>query len=257
MRNLELIENFTSNGKWTFTRDEVATRLDKDPTAVLRKLRNAGRIVSPARGFYAIVPEESRMRKVLPPLRYVDQLMKFHRVPYYVALLSAADRYGVAPQAPQALQVMTYPPRRPLPLLRSETIYYSRKNISQIPVTVQNTPTGTIRVATPEATFFDLVEFQQRVGGLEYIAELVAELSEQFKKRSFRLTMQHYGTRVLQRAGYLLELVQLSDIAEMVKQQLGSRRPLFIPLNPALSNVASTKSSSWKLYLNDQLEPDI
>jgi len=71
------------------------------------------------------------------------------------------------------------------------------------------------------------------------------------------LTMQHYSTRVLQRAGYLLELVQLSDLAEMVKQQLAGRHPLFIPLNPALSNVASTKSSSWKLYLNDQLEPDI
>jgi len=257
MRNVEFIEALTASGKWTFTRTEAATKLGKDPAAVLRKLRSAGRIISPAKGFYVIVPEEDRTHQALPPLRYVDQLMSFHQVPYYVALLSDADRYGVAPQAPQALQVMTYPPRRRLRLLQHEIIFYSKRNLSEIPFQVRNTPTGTVKITTPEATFFDLVGFHQRVGGLEYIVELTAQLGEQFKHQRFQHAMLHFGTRVLQRAGYLLELIQLPKFPELVEQQLEMRKLIYVPLNPSLPVLKAAKAPRWKLQINDQLEPDI
>jgi len=41
-----------------------------------------------------------------------------------------------------------------------------------------NTPRGTIRVSTPEATAFDLVGYADQLGGLDQVAMVLGELGE-------------------------------------------------------------------------------
>ena len=45
---------------------------------------------------------------------WIDDLMRFHHVPYYVGLLSAAALHGAAHQQPQEFQVVSGAVLRPL-----------------------------------------------------------------------------------------------------------------------------------------------
>ena len=56
----------------------------------------------PRRGFYLIVDPGHRELGALPATAWIDDLMRFHGVPYYVGLLTAAALHGAAHQQPMA-----------------------------------------------------------------------------------------------------------------------------------------------------------
>ena len=62
--------------------------------SALRRQRQRGRIVSPRRGFYVIVPQEYALAGSPPPSWFIDELMAYLGQPYYVGLLSAAALHG-------------------------------------------------------------------------------------------------------------------------------------------------------------------
>ena len=64
--------------------------------AALRRLKQRGRIASPRRGFYVLVPPEYREAGCQPASWLIDDLMRFVEQPYYVGLLSAAAIHGAA-----------------------------------------------------------------------------------------------------------------------------------------------------------------
>src|SRR3972149_1360927 len=98
------IEELLGQGRYTFTREEVARRLGTSPAAVsmsLHRLMKAKRLVLPRSGFYVIVDPQHRAAGTLPPEWFIDPLMKDMARPYYVGLLSAAQLHGAAHQRPQ------------------------------------------------------------------------------------------------------------------------------------------------------------
>ena len=98
-------------GNYLFTKDDVTHSFPLKNQNYLRtnisRLTKKGVIISPWRNFYVAVPEEYRLKGVVPPLFYIDSMMRFFGMPYYVALLSAASLYGAAHQVPQFFMVMT------------------------------------------------------------------------------------------------------------------------------------------------------
>ena len=66
----------------------------------LSRLAAKREIASPARGFYVVVPPEYRRLGCLPADQFIPSLMEHRKIPYYVALLSAAQYHGAAHHRP-------------------------------------------------------------------------------------------------------------------------------------------------------------
>src|SRR5450756_2468572 len=109
------IDQLQATGRYTFSVADVQAALPASEIALdnaIRRLDKAGRIVTPRRGFYVIVPTEYRAAGSPPPSWFVDDLMHFLGQPYYVGLLSAAAIHGASHQQPMEFQVITDRPTR-------------------------------------------------------------------------------------------------------------------------------------------------
>jgi len=154
-RAREYIAGLAASGHYDFDSREAQQALGISPAAAklaLHRLSRQGLIASPARGFYVIVPPEYRSLRSLPADQFIPALMQRLGRMYYVGLLSAAQYHGAAHQRPQEFQVMLANSRRPIVSGAVRVAFLVRKNIAAVPVQTFNTPRGTVRVSTPEAT---------------------------------------------------------------------------------------------------------
>ena len=109
MKAQRYLNYLLSEGRVSFTREAMQRDLGLTANAVgcmLRKLKQKKQIVSPAKGYYLIVSPEFLCLGCLPPDFFIDDLMRYLKLDYYVALLSAALYHGAAHQQPQVFQVM-------------------------------------------------------------------------------------------------------------------------------------------------------
>ena len=257
MGNISFIQEQINRGRWTFTFNDYRRALGINPKDALATLRRYRRIVSPARGFYAIVPEDASLSGRLPAERYIDGLMNYLGVPYYVALLTAASFHGAAHQSPQIFQVMTHLARRNIQVNQNKITFYQHKNIDSIPTDQRKTATGYFRVSTPEATFLDLIEFNRRIGGLDSVLLVTSELAEVFKKEALESIVKRYRTPMVQRGGYLLELLGLTDLASVFAEQIARVAPVYTYLNPSGMRSREPKDNKWKIIVNEEVDTDV
>jgi predicted transcriptional regulator of viral defense system len=168
-----------SRGQHTFTLAHARATLERDEGAVrkgLERLATKGEIFSPSRSFYVIIPPEFRSWGTVPAAHFIDDLMRFLRCRYYVALLSAAEFHGAAHQAPQVFQVMVDRHLRDRDLGRTRLRFFAGAHVADAPIVQRNVPTGTIQLATRELTAVDLVEHPAASGGIDNVATVLAEL---------------------------------------------------------------------------------
>ncbi len=254
MDYLEYIQNQVSRGKWSFSSKEMADILGILPKDKLTTLRRRGRIISPARGFHVIVPEEYIHSGRLPVDRYIDQLMNYFSLPYYVGLLTAASYYGSSHQSPLSFQVVTSRDKRNIRIANNRILFYRKKNAAVIPVTKRKTATGYFNLSTPEATFLDLVEFYRQVGGLGHVGLVVSEMVEQLSPRAFREIAHHYTNAVVQRGAYLLELLDQRRCCEVLDDYFRDHRPIYTYLNPSGKKDRTNRHPRWKLFINETID---
>ncbi|MBN1654369.1 MAG: type IV toxin-antitoxin system AbiEi family antitoxin [Deltaproteobacteria bacterium] len=253
------VEQLQSRGRYTFTRAQVEAETARSFVAVqtaLRRLKEQGRIVSPRRGFYVVVPPEYRASGSPPASWFIDELMRYLGQPYYVALLSAAAFHGAAHQQPMVFQVMTDKPTREMKAGKLAIQFSMSSYVEQMPVIEKQTETGTMRVATPETTAFDLVRYQVGAGHLSNAATVLLELSESIDPQALVRIAPLVRLPDVQRLGFLLDKVGKGDIAEPLATWLKTRRPRPIPLRPGESaNIQIDKR--WHLLPNEKLEVDL
>ena len=89
----------------------------------------------------------------------------------------------------------------------------NRRDMVGVDVRLFNTPRGTIRVSTPEATAFDLVAYAHHIGGLDQAATILAELAEQIDPEQLRLFAETVPVPWAQRLGYLLDFADVGETA--------------------------------------------
>ena len=70
----------------------------------------------------------------LPAEQFIPQLMDLASEPYYIALLSAAERHGAAQQRPQAVQVMVRKNRAAIECGRAHVEFVARHDLDRMPV---------------------------------------------------------------------------------------------------------------------------
>ena len=258
LAGLSFVDALAARGRATFTTDEAVAALGsglKPAQGVLRRLRERGEIATPVRGFHVIVPPEYRSLGCRPAIQIVDALAAWLGTPYYLALLSAAEIHGAAHQRPQRTQVMVPETRRPVRCGGVHIEFIARQNAADMPVVVKNTPTGTVRVATPEVTALDLAGYPEQAGNLGNVATVLRELAEELSTERLLATLLLAPATWGQRLGHLLEVVGAADLADAIRPTVMASRPGWVPLDPR-SPRKGEYCASWRLILNTPVEPD-
>lgn len=208
------------------------------------------------RSFHVVVPPEYRRLGCLPAEHFIDQLMQALGEPYYVALLSAAERHGAAHQRPQSLQVMVPKNRPAVECGQVRVLFVARGELERMPVSTFRTPRGYIRYSTPEVTALELVGYPQHAGGLNNVATVLAELVEEIdgKKLVEAAALSPIGWS--QRLGHLLELMGAAGLAEALVPFVNANAHSYIPLRRSQSIAGATRDPRWKVVVNVAVEAD-
>lgn len=225
--------------------------------AALRRLKKRSEIADPIRGFHVIVPPEYRRLGCLPAEQFVPDLMSLLGEPYYVALLSAAELHGAAHHRPQVFQVMVPKNRRPIACGSVRVQFVARHDLERVPTVAMNTPRGQMRVSTPEATALDLVGYADQAAGLDNVATVLAELAERLDAEKVAKFARDCPVAWAQRLGYLLDLVERSDLAGPLEAVVKERATGVAPLVRSRSITGSPRIHRWLLARNATVEPDL
>ena len=257
----DFADDLQARGYYTFTRPDAQSALGSTDTAftfAANRLAKKGRIVSPRRGFFVIVPAEYRMAGAPPASWFIDDLMKFHAMPYYVGLLSAAALHGAAHQQPQEFQIITSSPLRPIRVGREKIKFFTKKKLGSTPTEKINGATGFFLVSSPEATALDLIRYSNSAISLSHVATVLLELKE--KTLSPRLVeAAKAGGEIasVQRLGYLLEYLKAPELTEALYKWVKKQDPSPIPLVPTRKLSGSPqRNDKWAIIINEEIEVD-
>ena len=256
----DFVDSLQELGQYTFSRNEALSAMRVSPVALKRaaeRLKAKRRLATPRRGFYTIVPLEYRQSGAPPAASFIDQLMRFHDTPYYVGLLSAAELHGAAHQKPQEFQVIAAEQLRSLSVGRNRIRFFLKKDLERTPVDLVKTPSGSIRVSTPEATALDLVRYYDRAGHLNHVATVLAELAEKIDPQKLVKAAEADGELAgAQRLGYLLELVGAAKAVSKLAKWLDGHSPRPVLLRPDTVGKEITRDTRWRVIVNDKVEID-
>ncbi len=252
------IDGLQSSGRYVFTKDEALKALGVSEVALknaLWRLAKAGRVVSPRRGFYVIVPLEYRAAGSVPPAWFIRELMSYLRGPYYVGLLSAAALHGAAHQSPQEFQVVTDRPLRPIEVGRTRIRFVKKAHLAKTPTVGIKTPTGDIRVSSPEATALDLVRYPEHAGYLSNVATILSELAERLDPEALVRAAEVEGEPAYaQRLGYLLNRSGRAEVAVLLAEWIRTKAPAVTPLRPDRPAAGAPRDPRWRVAVNEKLE---
>ncbi|MDZ7683878.1 MAG: type IV toxin-antitoxin system AbiEi family antitoxin [Gammaproteobacteria bacterium] len=222
----------------------------------LSRLQRDGLIASPAQGFYVIVTPEYRALGCLPAEQFIPALMDHKGLTYYAGLLSAAQYYGAAHQRPQEFQVLLEKPRRSIRCGKVRVRFITRKQAAEVPVKEFNTPRGTIRVSTPEATALDLAGYPRHVGGFDQTATILAELADEIDGDLLPQAAMSAPIPWAQRLGFLLDQVSARALTDALSTYVSDHARDYTPLVPGGAGNIRRKDSRWKIRVNADVEPD-
>ena len=259
------INTLQSRGKLSFSltqlREDLPEYSDVAIKRALHRMTKKGNIVSISKGYYLIIPPQYASRGILPPLMFIDGLMKYLERQYYVGLLSAAALHGAAHQQPQEFYVVITPPfLQPTEKKGLKINYITKTDIPEQFLVTKKTNTGYVKVSSPELTAFDLLYHQKRVGGLNRVGTILHELKEEFKIENINRDFVHLGSvSALQRLGYLLEKdMEGKEYADKLYRECKKADLTFhrIPLNDKSEAKGFTSDNRWNLITNFELEID-
>jgi predicted transcriptional regulator of viral defense system len=255
----DYVEGLAESGRYAFTSRDVQTALGVSAAAAklaLSRLAKQKLIASPARGFHVIVPPEYRALGCLPADQFVPALMEHLHLPYYAGLLSAAQYHGAAHQRPQEFQVVLAKNRRPIACGMVRVVFIARKRLKDVPVQSFNTPRGTVRVSSPEATALDLVGYADHAGGLSQVATVLSELAERIDPEKLADATRTAPLPWAQRLGYLLEHLSFDAKVPALKEYVGEHAKKSAVLLPKAPRKRA-RNKGWKLYVNARVEAEL
>ncbi len=254
------IEALPSRGRYVFSRAEAESVSDASSQATevtLRRLKKRGTIIAPRRGFYVLVPPEYRVAGSPPASWFIDDLMRHLGRRYYVALLTAAALHGAGHQQPMAFQVISDADERDIEVGRVRIEFHVSRLVEAATTQDMQTETGTMAVATPETTAFDLVRFPSAAGHWSNIATVLTELAAQLDPELLAAGCDRVARSDVQRLGWLLDYIEERDLAAALASALEGARLVPTRLSTARDASGSTLDLRWRILVNDDVEPDL
>lgn len=221
----------------------------------LKRLVDKEQIISIHKGYYLIIPPQYRSKGIFPPTLFLDAFMKELDQPCYLALSNAAAYHGASHQQPQEFFVVTgFPVLRPMQKKGLKVNYISKKEIPATLLDTRKTEAGYLKISNPALTATDLIQYAKRVGGINRVATVLAELTDSIQPNAFDANLlRHVPVTTLQRLGYLLDKVfdnqPLANTLYMALQN--NKASLFrTPLKASASAKGFASDDRWKVIVN-------
>jgi predicted transcriptional regulator of viral defense system len=262
---LTWIENLQAQGKYTFSYEQACIQFkDISNSAILKslsRLSNKNKIVSVFKGFYVIITPEYSLKGMIPPLLFIDPLMKYAGKSYYISLLSAAALHGAAHQRPQEFFVITQLPQlRPTEKKGVKINYIGRKEMPLNFLEQRKTEAGYVDISNPELTAIDLLQYEKHIGGINRAATVINELAEAMNPERFTDEFISFVPVVmLQRLGFILDkIAEKSYLVEKLYSGMAKIYPTWqrMPLKSGKSEKGFSSDSKWKIVVNTEIEID-
>ena len=263
----EYLKDLRKSGRLSFTVNEAASDLKISKYNALSsicRIKNRGEIISPAKGFYVIIPPERQLQGCLPAEELVPILMKHLEVNYYVGLLSAAMYHGATHQKPNSFQIISNKQiRKNLKFgqVIIDTIY--KKSLINLPLQEITVDSGYLKISSPELTAMDLLLYPSRSGGLNHIATVLSELVQSIDlKKLIELADISNQKFWLQKLGYILEKIDAEnpahkeEIINGLQEYLSSGKKL-IALAPEIPIKGYPRCKKWMIVENTSIESDL
>jgi predicted transcriptional regulator of viral defense system len=255
------VDALQGGGRYSFTRQEAIEATGLSPEAVkksLQRLVKRKRLAKVRDNFYVIVPTEYLAAGAPPATWFIADLMRSFGQPYYVGLLSAAALHGASHHQPQEFQVVTSAPQRPLRVARQRIRFFTKQQMDATPQVEVKTPTGPIRVSSPEATALDLVRFSKASGYFGNVATVLGDLADRLNPEALRAAAErqpHLPT--VQRLGYLLDRVGAEAAAQPLAELIAHRRPRVVPLRADRPAGDAPRDARWRVLVNEEVEAEL
>ena len=257
----EIVSWLLSNGITTVTNEELSVLLDVTEDHIRQRMAPLVRrneIVAPYRGFWVPIPFEYRQWGAPEALYYIDSMMRFLSVDYYLGWMTAAALLGAGHHASQVFQAATAKPLRNKVVGRSDFRFFQRSNVGALPVFRYNTQTGAANVSTRAATMLSVTSDLNNVSGLDNAANIIIELSETEEAFVGEIAdcSALFHISALRRLGWILEnftnthgldqLVNISRASGVKQSKLSTYKPY-----------SDRIDKKWSLDINERIEPDV
>lgn len=256
----EWIETLPADGRYTFAREEAEAVTGASFVAVqtaLRRLKKKGRIVSPWRGYYVFVPPEHRTAGAPPASWFIDDLMRHCGRQYYVGLLSAAALHGAGHQQPMVFQVVADKSTATMQVGRTHIKVFSSRYVDRAATIQVQTETGSMTVASPETTVYDLVRFPEASGYWSNVATVIAELADKLGAKVLLATARQRKLSDTQRLGYLFAALDQERLAAPLAKWLSRRRTTIVKLRADRPKEGYSVDERFRVIPNEEIEPDL
>ena len=261
------VDDLPKRGKSIFTKQEVVNQF---PAMSYYSIRNAlnrlakkKKVQSVWHDFYVVILPEYGLKGVAPPIEYIDQLMKFLGKEYYVSLLSAAALQGASHQ--QSMEFFVITNARTLRNKQKDDVkinFVTKKEIPAQYLSQVMVSSGYVNVSCPELTAFDVVIYEKNVGGINRVATVLSELAEVLNFDNINSEfLKSLNVSVIQRLGYLLDLLEFANLADSLFQKSESagikfrKYPLSI-LSEKKNYADFQINDKWKIIINEEIDID-
>ena len=221
------IEDLPKCGRITFSIDEIECQFVNMTKETIQssiyRLVSKGRVCSVWRNYYVVIPDEYALRGIVPPIEYIDNLMRHLGHRYYVGLLSVAALHGSSHQQPQSFMVVTNSDNIKSKVSRNVNIrFFVKSHIFDDFILRKNASYAEVMVSDPVMTALDLILYESQIGGLERAAAIIDGLVEEFSFTSVAPQLWiSFPTPVVQRFGYIVEmLLGHTELGDIVYQDL-------------------------------------
>jgi predicted transcriptional regulator of viral defense system len=247
-----LLDEAERSGRLNLRTNDIRSALPRLSADALRqslyRQQERGRLVRLSRGsdHWLIVPLQHSVSGA-PPLeiwldRYIGGTLG---IPYYVALLSAAETYGVSPYGVMVTQVMVPERRRAISVGRHKVVFFVRASAARMPTRWHETPDGKFRVATPELTALELVERGSAVGGIARMREVVNALANSCTSQGMLESLDALNAiPTAQRLGALLALDGRRALAATVATWLRDKPTRVVTLGTGPAHDSSAEANT-------------
>lgn len=257
------IDELQASGRYFFDRQILKKKLLKNSIGfdlALHRLIKKERVAKVRNNFYIIIPLEYRSMGCLPATWFIDQLMGFMRVDYYVALLSAAEYFGATHQSVMRFQVMTNRPMRQIRVGKIHIEFHYRKDIPMKLTEKIKTETGSINISSPEVTALDLIKYVKESGYINHVATVLNEIMGKLSMKKLLAYLENYSTKttLVQRLGYLLDYLEWNENTTPLLQwlKLNKKKLNYEPLVTTNKVPILQKNKRWRILVNENIEID-
>ena len=124
----------------------------------------------------------------------------------------------------------------------------------------KKTEAGYLKISNAVLTATDLIQYAKRIGGINRVAAVLAELVENIQPSAFdNDLLENVSVAALQRLGYLIDKVLDNQVLASALMTLldNNNTPLFrIPLKAASETKGFETDERWKVIINTIIEID-